>query len=133
MRLARLLILMLAAGVIARAQPAPLAVDAYAVQRGGDATLVIGVFVATPAQVAVRVALPAGWSGAPIAWTGVVSGVLQLVYPLQVAADAPPGLGTILVQASADGAYASDRAWVRAPGEVAARPGVRARLAVVRR
>jgi hypothetical protein len=113
--------------VIARAQPAPLAVDASAQGR----TLTIVVVADRPATL--RITLPEGWTGAPYEQV-VNAGVHVLSYALEPGQAV--GQGEIVVQAWSGSAYASDRAWVWgrvAEAARAQRPGVRARLAVVRR
>lgn len=127
MRLLIITILILATGVIARAQPAaPLAVDAAA--QGHALTIVV--FADAPAHL--RITLPPGWTGAPREQT--VNGLTVLRYELQPG-DAV-GQGEIVVQAWAGSAYAADRAWVwgRVPEAARAeRPGVQWRLAMVKR
>lgn len=119
------LLLLCGVPAIARAQPAPLAVDASAQGH----TLTIGVFADSPSTL--RITLPTGWTGAPREQV-VASGLQLLSYQLE--AGAAVGQGEILVQAYAGSAYASDRAWVWGATPEAARAiAVRARLAVVRR
>lgn len=109
-------------------QPAPpLALDAAA----QGTTLTIVVFADAPATL--RITLPPGWTGAPREQV-ISEGVQVRSYALEPGAAV--GQETILVQAWAGSAYAADRAWVwgRVPEAARAqRPGVRARLAVVRR
>lgn len=126
MRLARLLILILASGLIARAQPPTLVVDVSAQGR----SLVIVVRAKSAAQL--RITLPPGWSGAPVEQT-IGAGVQVLSYQLD-AGDAV-GQGEIVVQAWSGGAYAGDRAWVwgRVPEQSRARQVHEVRLAVWRR
>jgi len=128
MKLLIVTILLFATGVIARAQPTPpLAVDASA--QGRALTIVVFADAATQ----LRITLPPGWSGAPHE-QAVAAGVRVLSYEL--APGAAVGQATIVVQAWAGASYASDRAWVWGATVEAApaqRPGIRARLAVVRR
>lgn len=119
-------LLLLLQSAIARAAP-PVALTAYATQRpdARAATLVIGVFGGSGT---LAIALPPGWAGAPA--TVAVSGTQLLTFALVAAADAPPGLGTIVVRMGG----VERRAWVRAPGEryaPAQRPG-RLWLAIVK-
>jgi hypothetical protein len=96
-------LLILAFGVIARAQPAPLAIDASA----QGTTLTIVVFADAPSTL--RITLPDGWTGAPHE-QAVSGGVQVLSYELEPGAAV--GQGTIVVQAWSGSSYVSDRAWV---------------------
>jgi len=159
MQLTLVLILMLALTLPARASEPALRVGSGVQQKDGSSTasLVVTLFADAPEVATIRITIPPGWdvrsrsastgalgddSGPPgtppsiVVWRGDVGPDAPVLIQVSLLAlpYARPGWASVDVLASDDRSnVVSDRAWVRAPGEVTKPPLRRLWLPLIRR